>query len=96
MSVDHRYFVTGTCGGRWLSGWAFGADVGAAATSFIAHERERAPAVGKSPPSGDDGKAAKAAAAARKEMKDNEEAAKAAMSRIPDSKEKYDPWRIAR
>lgn len=52
-------------------------------------------AQGKSPPASDD-KAAKAAAAKQRERNDNEAAAKAAMSRIPDSKEKYDPWKIAR
>ena len=53
-------------------------------------------AQGKGPPSGDDGKAAKAAAQTQRERKENEAAAKAAMSKIPDSKEKYDPWKIGR
>ena len=53
-------------------------------------------AQGKGPPSGDNGKAAKAASETQRERKDNETAAKAAMSKIPDSKEKYDPWKIGR
>ena len=52
---------------------------------------------GKSRPGSDDnGKAAKAASDQVKERAANEAAAKAAMSKIPDSKEKYDPWKIAR
>ncbi len=53
-------------------------------------------AQGKGPPSGDNGKAEKAATNTLRERKENEAAAKAAMSKIPDSKEKYDPWKIAR
>ncbi len=53
-------------------------------------------AQGKGPPSGDNGKSAKAAADTQRERRENEAAAKAAMSKIPDSKEKYDPWKIGR
>ena len=53
-------------------------------------------AQGKGPPSGDHGKAAKAASETQRERKENEAAAKAASSKIPDSKEKYDPWKIGR
>lgn len=56
-----------------------------------------AQAGGKSRPGNDDnGKAAKTAAETQRERKANEAAAKDAMSKIPDSKEKYDPWKIAR
>ena len=53
-------------------------------------------AQGKGAPRGDDGKAAKAAAEIQKQRAAEAAAAKDAMSRIPDSKEKYDPWKIAR
>jgi hypothetical protein len=54
-------------------------------------------AQGKARPGNDDnGKAAKAAAEVQRERKENEAAAKDALSKIPDSKEKYDPWKIAR
>lgn len=53
-------------------------------------------AQGKGPPSGDDGKAAAAAAEIRKQRAADAIAAKEAMSKIPDSKEKYDPWKIGR
>ena len=53
-------------------------------------------AQGKGPPSGDNGKAAKAASDVQRERKANEAAAKDALSKIPDSKEKYDPWKIGR
>lgn len=48
------------------------------------------------PGSDDNGKAAKAAAERQKERSENESAAKDAMSKIPDSKEKYDPWKIGK
>ena len=41
-------------------------------------------------------KEATAASEKEKQRKTNEDAAKAAMERIPDSKEKYDPWKSAR
>ena len=53
-------------------------------------------AQGKSAPRGDDGKSAKAAADTQKQRAAEAAAAKEAMSKIPDSKEKYDPWKIAR
>ena len=65
-------------------------------TFFLALFSTQVFAQGKSPPSGDDGKAAKAAAEKHKRHADEEAAAKAASSKIPDSKEKYDPWKIAR
>lgn len=56
-----------------------------------------AQAGGKSRPGGDDnGKAAKTASDRQKERAANEAAAKDAMSKIPDSKEKYDPWKIGK
>jgi len=52
---------------------------------------------GKSRPGNDDnGKAAKSASDVQRERKANEAAAKDALSKIPDSKEKYDPWKIGR
>ncbi len=51
-------------------------------------------AQGKARPS-DNGQAAKVEDK-QKRYKAEDEAAKAAMSKIPDSKEKYDPWKIAR
>ncbi|MBI3701916.1 MAG: hypothetical protein HY242_15915 [Afipia sp.] len=52
---------------------------------------------GKSRPGMDDnGKAAKSASERQKERTANEAAAKDALSKIPDSKEKYDPWKIGK
>jgi len=49
---------------------------------------------GKSRPSGDS--SAPKAEDSQKRRAAEDAAAKAAMSKIPDSKEKYDPWKIAR
>ncbi|MGL5167838.1 MAG: hypothetical protein ACRC9K_18290 [Afipia sp.] len=52
-------------------------------------------AQGKHRPSGDTGGAAKGEDT-QKRMAREEAAAKAAMKTVPDSKEKYDPWKIGK
>jgi hypothetical protein len=50
---------------------------------------------GKSRPTGDTGSAPKGEDVQKRRAAEDA-AAKAAMSKIPDSKEKYDPWKIGR
>lgn len=53
-------------------------------------------AQGKSRPTGDIGNSAAKGEDTQKRMAKEEAAAKAAMQNIPDSKEKYDPWKIGK
>jgi hypothetical protein len=50
----------------------------------------------KGRPSGDTGAAAPKGEDPKKRMAREEAAAKAAMKNVPDSKEKYDPWKIGK
>jgi len=51
---------------------------------------------GKSRPTGDTGASAPKGEDPQKRMAREEAAAKAAMKGVPDSKEKYDPWKIGK
>ena len=53
-------------------------------------------AQGKMRPSGDMGSSAAKGEDPKKRMAREEAAAKAAMKNVPDSKEKYDPWKIGK
>lgn len=53
-------------------------------------------AQGRSRPSGDTAPAAPKGEDPKKRMAREEAAAKAAMKTVPDSKEKYDPWKIGK